>query len=257
MKLRAAAATAAALPLALGLAACGSNTPQATGYKPSAPVESATAAPLKPAPVAHLNRVTFVPAMNTALTKQKSWRITGTMTANGSTFLTMSGVQTAKPLAMSMDVSGAVVGGKSAKIILVDKTLYTSIPGMTPAGKYVKAKGAEAAELRAMLDGGDPSKLFASLSSVASVKFDGTQSLGGEKLERYIVTVDTAKALKAMKQAVPPGAPKTLAYEILMDSAHRVRQLRFESSGISLKTTISDYNKPVSIKAPPASKIVR
>lgn len=250
----------AAVPLILGLAACGSGNPEATGYRPSVPVDqpvaSNTAAPLKPAPVAHLNRANLVPAMNAALTKQQSWRIALDMTANGTTLLTMNGIQTAKPLAMSMDFSGAAIGNKSGKIILVGKTLYTSIPGMTPAGKYVKATGANAAELRSMLDGGDPSKLFASLSSLASVKFAGTTTVGAEKLDRYTVTVDTAKALKAMNQPVPPGAPKTIAYEILLDPAHRVRELSYEASGLTFKTSISEYNKPVHITAPPASKIV-
>lgn len=256
MKFRAALAALAAVPLALGLTACG-NQPEATGYRPSIPAESTTAAALKPAPMTRLNRATLVPAMNTALGKQKSWRVVYTMSANGTTLLTVSGVQTAKPLAMSMDLSGAVLGGKTAKLILVSDTLYLSAPGLTPAGKYVKAAGANAARLRSMLADSDPRKLSKALSSSATVKLTGTQSVGNEKLDRYTVSVDTAKTLKSMKQAVPADAPKTLVYEILMDSAHRVRQLRFESSGISMKTSISDYNEPVSITAPPASSIAK
>jgi hypothetical protein len=241
------------VPLALGLVACGGE-PLPTGYRPSAPVEQTTTAPLKT--VAHLNRTTFVPAMSSALSKQKSWRVVSSMTTNGITVIATNGVQTAKPLAMSMDVSGAAIGDKPGKVILVNNSIYTSMPGVTPPGKYVKAKGAEAAQLRALIQGGNPTDLFASLSSATTVTYDGARTLGGQKLEAYVVTVDTAKALKAIGQKVPAGTPKTIDYEILLDSAHLVRELSFEVSGLSMKTTITDYNRPVHITAPPASKVV-
>ncbi len=156
-----------------------------------------------------------------------------------------------------MDLSGAVTRGKTAKVIVVGNMLYMSAPGLTPPGKYLEATGADAAQVRSMLADSDPRELSTALSSAAAVKFTGTQSLGNETLDRYTVTVDTTKALNAVKQQVPTDAPKTLVYEILMDSAHRVRQLDFESSGLSMKITMSDYNKPVNIAAPPASKIVK
>ena len=255
MKLRAAMATVATLPLALGLSACGNDNPEATGYKPSAPAAT-TAAPLKAAPVVRLNRLTFVPAMNTALTKQKSWHISGTMTANGTTLLTMDGIQTAKPAAMTMEAAGQAFGGKKIKVILVNKTLYVSMPGVTPAGKYAKATGAEAEEVRSLVDNGDPTKLFSSLSALTTVKFVRSETIGGQKLDRYDVTVDTKKALAAQGQKVPAGVPKTLTYSLWMDKAHLVRRLSFDLSGVSMVMTMSDYNKPVSISAPPASKVV-
>ncbi|MGW6281003.1 hypothetical protein [Kribbella sp. NPDC055071] len=242
--------------LVLGLVGCGGQA-QPTGYRPSAaPVEQTTAAPLKA--VAHLTRDTLVPAMSTALTRQKSWRIVSTMwvTTSGVTVFTANGVQTAKPLAMSMDVSGRLIGGKPAKVILVGNALYVSVPGVTPAGKYVKAKGAQAAQLHSMLQGGNPTDLFASLRSVTTVTYDGTRTLGGKKLEAYVATVDTVKALKAIGQTVPAGTPKTIDFEILLDSARLVRELSYTASGLTMKTTITDYNQPVHIAAPPASKVV-
>ena len=46
----------------------------------------------------------------------------------------MDGIQTAKPVAMSMTMTGAAFQGKTAKIIMVKNTGYVSIPGMTPPG---------------------------------------------------------------------------------------------------------------------------
>lgn len=265
MKFRAAVATAAAVPLALGLAACGSDKPEATGYKPSpiattpAPKPAATTAPVKPAPdVAHLNRITFVPAMTTAVSKQKSWHTVGTMSMNGRKLMTMDGYQTANPVALSMEMTGEAFQGKTAKIVVIKNTGYVSIPGVTPAGKFAEFKSGANNQLSQLVDGGDPTKIYKSFgSSLVDAKFMGSVTVGGRKLERYNVTVNTAKALAAQGKKVPAGAPKSLTYELLLDSQHLVRQVRFEDLGISLKMTMTDYNEPVHITAPPASKIVK
>jgi hypothetical protein len=264
MKFRAAMATIAAVPLALGLAACGNDKPEATGYKPSVPAATptaskpvtTTAAPQQAAP-ARLNRVTFVPAMNTALTKVKSWRIVGKMTANGTTVLTMDGFQSAKPAAMSMTMTGEAFQGKSAKMLVVKNVAYMSIPGVTPAGKFVKIDAAHAGDLGELLDGGDPTKIFKSFgSSLGNVKFVRAETVDGQKLDRYDLTVNTAKAFALQGKKLPAGAPKTLTYTLWMDKAHLVRRMTFDLAGISMVMTMTDYNKPVHIAAPPASKIV-
>jgi hypothetical protein len=267
MKLRAIIAALAAAPLALGLAACGNDAkPEATGYKPSAPtstpVTTTTAAPQKAAPVAHLNRVTFVPAMNAAITKQKSWQVTGKMTAGGKTLLTISGVQTAKPAAMSMKMTGPAFNGRTAQIIAVGKTAYMSIPGMTPAGKYVKLTAADLADpqlgLGQAFNSADPTKTFKTIGgALKSVKYVRSQTIDGSKLDQYDLTLDTAKVLAlAGQKTTPAGLPKTLTYSIWMDSDHLVRRMTFDQLGITMVMSMADYNKPVSISAPPASKVV-
>ncbi|WP_432883978.1 hypothetical protein ACQPYH_42935 [Kribbella sp. CA-245084] len=260
MKYRAAVATLAAVPLAFGLAACGGQ-PEATGYRPSAPAETPvatkTAAPIEKAPVTRLNRVTFVPAMNSALTKQKSWRLVGTMTVDGTTVMTMDGFQTADPPAMSMTMTSGETGGKSFKVLTVGKTAYLSIPGMTPAGKYVKLKGAQTGDVGQMLDGGDPTKIFKSFGGgVGSVKFVRAERIGGQLLDRYDVSIDTAKAFGLQGRKLPAEAPKTTTYSLWMDKAHLVRRMSFDLLGVSMVMSMTDYNKPVHIVAPPASKVV-
>lgn len=261
MKFRAAVATAAVVPLALGLAACGGSDKPAAA--PPAPVSvPTTAEPQKavstpPPAVTRLNRVTFVPAMNAALTKQKSWHVVGKMTGGGSTLMTMDGYQSSNPTAMSMTMTGAAFQGKTAKIILVKNTAYLSLPGVTPAGKFAKILPQDAGGVGELLDSGDPTKIYKSFDkSMVSLKFVGEETVGGEKLERYAVTVNTAKALKFQGKKVPKGVPATITYAMWMDKSHLVRKLSFDLSGVSMVMTTSDYNKPVSITAPPASKIV-
>ena len=108
-----------------------------------------------------------------------------------------------------------------------------------------------------MLDSGDPTKIFKSFgATVLGVKFAGSQTIGGEKLDRYDVTVDTAKTLRLQGKPVPAGVPKTITYSLWLDSAHRVRRLTFDLSGVSMVMTLSEFNQPVAILAPPASKVV-
>jgi hypothetical protein len=266
MKFRAAVATAAAVPLALGLAACGGE-PKATGYKPSAPatttaapkpVVTNTAAPAKPATVAHLNRVTFVSAMTSAIGKQKAWHTVGTVTANGSTLMTMDGIQTTNPVAMSMEMSGAAFQGKTAKIVVIKDIAYLSIPGITPAGKYQKVASGLNDQLSELIEGGDPTKIYKSFDkSMVDAKFVRTETIGGQQLDRYAVTVNTAKALALQGKKIPAGLPKTLVYSMWLDKSHLVRRMTFDLNGVSMVMSMTDYNKPVNISAPPASKVVK
>jgi hypothetical protein len=267
MKFRHVVATAAAVPLALGLAACGNGDPKATGYKPSpvattaAPKPATTtraADPIQPAPVAHLNRITFVPAMTSAIGKQKAWHTVGTVTANGSPLMTMDGFQTTNPVAISMEMTGAAFQGKTAKVVVIKDTAYLSIPGLTPAGKYKKFASGLNDQLGELIEGGDPTKIYKSFDkSMVGVRFVRTETIGGQQLERYAVTVNTAKALAAQGKKVPAGLPKTLTYSMWLDKAHLVRRMTFDLSGVSMVMNMTDYNKPVHITAPPASKIVK
>jgi hypothetical protein len=142
-------------------------------------------------------------------------------------------------------------------MVMIKGTGYLSMPGVTPAGKYLKIDAGASGELGETLESGDPTKIFKSFgSSLGSVKFVRTETIGGEKLDRYAVTVNTAKALAAQGKKVPAGVPKTLTYTMWMDKSHLVRRLSFDLGGVSMVMTMSDYNKPVSITAPPASKVV-
>jgi len=263
MKFRAAVAAATVVPLALGLAACGGgDKPAAAPPAPaSAPttVEAQKAVATTPPPVVRLNRATFVPAMNAALAKQKSWRTSFGMQVRYQNFMTGEGVQTSRPAAMSMTMSGPVFKGKTAKMVFVNGYGYVSIPGTTPAGKYVKFKSGKVAQLDQLLESGDPTRTFKSFDkALVGVKYIGENRMMGLWLERYEVTVNTAKAFAAKGKKVPKGMPATIMYTMWMDKSHLMRRMEFELdySFTSMAITMTDYNKPVTITRPPASKIV-
>jgi hypothetical protein len=183
------------------------------------------------------------------------------MTAEGQTVMTMTGYQQAKPLAASMEMSGLAFQGKTAKMIVVGGMLYMSMPGVTPAGKFVKVDpkttpgGAGFSEL---LNGGDPTKTFEAFGKgLQTVKFVRSETVDGLKLDRYQVTVNTAAALKLQGKKLPAGAPKTLPYTIWMGADHLVHKMTFNLQGVSMVMKMSEYNHPITIKAPPASKIAK
>jgi len=248
------AATAATLPLLLGGVACGAEKQT---FSTASAEPTATAAPLEATPVVHLNRKTFVPAMSAAQAKLRSWRMTSKMMLNGSVMLEMTGAQSTRPAGISLRMTGREMDGKTARIISVKGTVYLSVSGVTPTGKYVKIRAGEEPEIDQTLVRTDPTKIFTALgASLRGVEHTGRQVLDSVKLECYEVTVDVAKALKAQGQPVPKGLPRTAIYTMWLDSAHRPRYISFQLAEVTMITTISDYNKPVSIAAPPASKIV-
>jgi hypothetical protein len=250
------AVAAATLPLLLGATACGGEQQANTAIE-SAPATT-TAAPQKAVPVVYLNRKTFVPAMTAAQGRLKSWRLVGKMMVNGSPMLVLSGLQTTKPAAMALVVTGRELNGKTARFVMVKNTVYLSVPGASPAGKFVKLAAGENNELRSLVDTTDPTKNFEALGpALRGVTHTGSQRFNGEKLQVYEVTVDVAKLLKAQGKKVAAGAPRTATYTLWMDSAHRVRELTFEFAQVTVSMSLSDFNKPVVIKAPPAAKIMR
>jgi hypothetical protein len=257
------AAAAVVLPIMVGVAACGGQQQnQANGNLPSTPVSSTPAAPPKAAqPVAHLNRTSFLPAMNSALAGQKTWRTTARITAGGKTIMTITGFQQAKPVAMSMEMSGEAFNGGKARIIFVNGFVYVAMPGLAPTGKYLKvdtkSSDPAVAGFGSMVDSADPTRTFKAFGSgLRNVKFVRSETIDGRKLDRYAVTVDTATALRAQGKTMPAGAPKTVDYTLWMGTDHLVHRMSFDMSGVSMLMTMNEFNKPVSIKAPPARSIV-
>jgi hypothetical protein len=256
------------VPLVLGVAACGGGEEPKAGDRPSAGT-STTSTPEAPAStppptaaapaVVRLDKASFLPAMNSALAKQTSYRTTGKMTGGGQVLMTITGVQQTKPPALSMSMTGAAFQGKTAKIVMVGKTLYMSIPGATPAGKYAKIDSSDPsmAQFSELAGSGDPTKTFESFKgALRGVKFVKSETIGGVKLDRYDITVDTAAVLKAQGKKIPAGVPKTLPYSMWLDAGKMARRFSFDLQGVSMVMTMDPTTAPVSIKAPAKKNIV-
>ncbi|MEV8377819.1 hypothetical protein AB0P21_34085 [Kribbella sp. NPDC056861] len=272
-----AAAAVVALPMILGVAACGggdkatgdqagggaSQSAPATSSTPSATTSSTPVEPPKAEEPLRLTNASFLPALKAGTGKAKSWKAKTVMTAGGQN-ITMTSAQSTNPLAMKLDMVMPAAGG-AMQMILVGSNLYLSIPQQTGAGKFVKlnlkdSKDPSVKQFGDLLQNADPMNSYKGWDkSLQSVKFVKTETIGGRELDRYDVTVDTAKALKAMGQQIPAGTagvPKTLVYSTWMGSDKLIYQMKFAMPGVSMLMTMSDYNQPVAISAPAANKIV-
>jgi hypothetical protein len=163
---------------------------------------------------------------------------------------------------MKLEMSGASFGGK-ATMIVTGGRIYVSMKNVSPAGKFVAVDPDDssdplAATFASMLDEMDPRKTFDAFDGgLISVEFVRSETVGGVELDRYAVTMDTVKALKAQGKGVVAGMPKTLVYSIWMDSDDLMRKVVFEMQGVKMTMTADDWGQPVSIKAPPARLIVK
>jgi hypothetical protein len=232
-------ATAAILPLILGLTACGGDQ--------------------RAQPVAQLDRATLLPTMKGAFAQQRTWRVDGKITAGGDTLLTMNGVQRVEPSALSMEMSGSAVGGDKAKVIVTGGRRYLQAKDVAPDGKYlaVELDDPTAGELGKLADISDPTKTFEVFDKALSkVEFVGTEAVSRRKLSRYAVTVDTTTAFEAQGKPVPAEAPKTITYDIWIDPSGLTRKMSFTVAYVTTELTMDDFNESVSIEAPPASKLV-
>jgi hypothetical protein len=263
MKLRAAIAAAAAVPLAFGLTACGGSQP--TGYKPSAPSFTpvgpiSSAAPRQVARGTQLDTASFMPAMKKGMVGKNTARLTMRLVAGRQT-TTMAGVLSVDPPAALLDLSGAEFGGRT-KLILVDDVVYLSTPEL-PAGKYVEIDANSddplAQSVGEVLESMDPTKIYDAFDAgLRNAEYITTETLGGRKVDRYAVTVDVAAALKAQGEQVPAGMPKDLVYTIWMGSTdHLMYKVSFDMQGVSAEMTATDWGKPVTVEPPAASDIVR
>ncbi|MFI7059607.1 hypothetical protein ACIBL3_01375 [Kribbella sp. NPDC050124] len=260
MKFRFALSAAATVPLVLGLAACGGE-PAATGYKPSTPVSTpvTTAEPQKVVPAAHLDSASFMPAVKEGMVGKDTFKVAMTMESGGEK-MTITGEQSMNPVKAKIDLKGAAFGGRM-KLILVNDIAYVQTSDL-PRGKYLEidpnSDHPMAAEVGKMLEDMSPTKTFDAFDAgLTRVEYIKTEALQRRKVDRYEVTVDAAAAMKAQGQKVPAGLPKAIVYTIWMGQAdHLMYKMSFNLMGASATMTVSDWGKPVSIKAPAAEDIV-
>ena len=132
-----------------------------------------------------------------------------------------------------------------------------TIPTLTPAGKFLRIDPQDKSNpltksFGSLSDSMDPLASIAAMkTAVRDVKYVGSEKVDGVDTDRYKVTVDTAAMTKAMKQKSVAGMPKTLTYDMWLDSDDLLRRMQFELSGQKVDMTMSKWGEPVSIQARP------
>lgn len=246
---RGAAATALLLALG-GTAACGGN--DATGTAGNGP-DAASAAPAS----AVLTRATFAGKMTDAIQKYHSTHlklsIGSAVSAVGD--VAYQGTEPLMQLAMTFS-------GQKAELRFVDGTAYLSIPGLTPAGKFVAVKpdNAVMGSLVQQLKSFGPDGAISMLrGSVKGFRDAGTTTIDGQRVRHYEITVDPAVMAKSLK--LPAGVPttslpKSVTEDLYVDSRDLLRRAVLNAAGQKVTIDATQWGEPVHVTAPTSSQIV-
>ncbi|MBW3085803.1 hypothetical protein KEM60_02014 [Austwickia sp. TVS 96-490-7B] len=149
-----------------------------------------------------------------------------------------------------------------AEVIAIDGALYRK-DAMTPGAKFVKTSGAEnklGTDFGALTD---QARTMAATKAVTHVMCLGREDRDGQRTAHLRVTLDTSKLEKVLPSsgtsAKSLGLPATVDTESWIDEQDRTVAtfMQMSTSSFQYKQTlsISNWGKPVSIAAPPATEV--
>lgn len=243
-------AAAAAATLLLGpLAGCGGDGKDASAGTSASPTPSASASSTAPAgtPVSVDKFLTRIAA---GMADQKSVH----MSIAGSSALQLEAfVEYGASPAIRLETT---LAGKKVSMVIADGALYIQQPN----GKFRKVPKNDPT-YGGMLDSfknfgprGSVKDLEAGISKVSEI---GTETVDGEQLTHYDVTVDTTKVVGSFQQlAGSVGTDRFVAMGFFLDSDGLLRQITVASaSGQPIAMKFSDWGMPVDIQAPTGNQL--
>jgi len=192
---------------------------------------------------------TMLAAMREKKTAHMTMEIGSSVSADADVRYTGSGTE----MKMSMDM-----GPTKASVILVDGTMYLQ---QSAGGKYTKITKDTPGfgELIGQMSSfGPESSISAMKGALKKVEYVGTDTVGGDKVSKYHVTVDTSAISGALGGAAGAGTdlPKTVTYDLYVDSDHLMRRIDMTVSDQHITMVVTDWGKPVKIEAPSASQVM-
>jgi len=207
------------------------------------------------------------------------------MTSTGAVAMSMTGhgkVQV-EPLAMDLEVIDMTVAGQktSGRMVLLDNVLYLKMPQLSamiaPAewvemdvSKIDELGGRSFEELMDQTRQLDPMAQIRMLQASGDFHEVGTEAVGGVRTTHYAGSVEVSKLSelsgldadlrRLVEEKYAELGVSTLNYEVWLDRDFLVRKMVTNLPGSAgtqtITLTISDYNQPVKIEAPPASATV-
>jgi len=256
--LRRTAAALIVVPAVLGVAACGkTDTPATSSTAPaSAGTTTTTSAPAD-AGGPYKDKASFIAALKKGAATSTTAHVTMTMAASGQQ-IQMVGDTKVDPGNPAMKVSMDMGSQMKLDMILVDKKIYMKgFPGLQ-AGKWaaIDSTSAMGKQLTSSLDQADPTKMYDQFDkAVTDVKYVGPESVDGQSMDKYELTLDTSAIAGA--DAAKGQMPKTITYTAWLDDQDHLRRVTFDISGAKADMHMSKYGEPVDITAPAAKDTVK
>jgi len=260
------ALTTATLITAAALAACSTAS---TGAKPSSSSD-----PGKTAAMA-VQLTSAQLAVNLQSTSTvTSAHITMVSKLGNKTVLTAEGDEKAAGGKLSAMRLNEQIGSSNVTILLVDGALYVKLPGtLNKSGKpWEKATAGSsnpvlkqlASTLSSIQQSASLDQYRSMAQAASSLKTIGTEQVNGAAATHYSLTVDVSKIhgaafTPAAKAALAQARITKIPVDVWVDSHNRPVKMseKFTVKGqiVSFTATISRYNQPVTITAPPASQV--
>lgn len=247
---------AAALVAVVALAGCGGGSPSGSG------TPSATPAPTSGS-YTPLTKETFSAAVAAATGTQKSAHMTlrlgSLLDARADVDLTSS-----PPTASLRTRISAGSRHLTMKARIIAGVYYVSVTGMTPAGKFLRIDkdSAQLGDLAGSFGAADPASLASAFSEgVTALDYVGPTTIDGAAAYHYRVTVDTAKAVRALGADAVAGSsakdvPKTITEQVFLNADNTLRRGVIAFSGQAGRVDFTGWGEPVTVKAPPKSDVV-
>jgi hypothetical protein len=257
--LRRVAAALVVVPAVLGVTACGkADAPPAASTAPASAAATSTSAPAD-AGGPYKDKAAFVDALKKGAATATTAHVTMTMGTAGQK-MEMTGDTKVDPGNPAMKVSMDMAGQMQLDMILVDKKIYMKgVPGQKP-GKWavLDSSSAMGRQLTSSLAQADPTKMYDQFDkALTDVKFVGEDSLDGQSMDKYQLTLDTS-AIEGQLGADAKGQlPKTILYTVWLDDQDHLRRVTFDISGVKADMRMSKYGEPVDITAPAAKDTVK
>ena len=172
----------------------------------------------------------------------------------------------------ALDISEKLPGGAGTiRVIMVDGKTYAKLPASMNSSDTPYLLVTESSSnqiIRQLASSLDSALSAASLASVGlftraakSLEVKGTEQVNGVQTVHYSIVVDVAKLPASMpgKSQLTKGGIDTLPLELYVDTSGRpvelTETLNVQGQKVSTKASISAYNKPVTITAPPSGQV--
>jgi hypothetical protein len=255
----------AALALGATLTACGGSGPDAADDPaavapsssaaedtPSADPSAASEEPQEYDDGGQVDPDEFVARLQAGIAKTEYAHVEFTMGGAGGEMTGSGDVDyTATPpnMQMSMDL-----GQESVDMLLVEKIMY--VQSSQAGGKYFTFDLDDPANplgsgLFEQLDPAGSVEAFT--KAVISVSSSGREDVDGRWLDRYELTVDTTQLAERGGNA---SLPPEVTMVVWLDDEGRMAQTSMGLGAVQYDATLSDFDKAVELKAPPADQVV-
>ncbi len=216
-----------------------------------------------------LTRANFAAALSDATGQAKSVHLDLTMSGEGHTMVSsadeaMSGTSMK---GLEADMTMKLLGKGTMQLRVVDGIAYLKGAPMMSMGSSAKpwikidltsTNNPLGSMFSKLTDNLDPSKFGDVFRSISTLTKVGPETIDTTATTHYKVTVDTSKLATIL--GVPTGGataqlPKTITYDVWVDSHNRPVQTSVAFQGVSMRMQFSHWGEPVHVTAPPASQV--